>query len=133
MSADRTQAIRAAAATRSTDAAARARRVLRELSRRGARVNFAAVAAGAEVSRQFLYTDPELRQEIEQRRDEQHSERSRLPLAERASDASIRARLRAALDDNQWLRGENARLCEKLPLAHGRARVLELDARVRRT
>ena len=65
MSAERTQAIRAAAATRSDDAAARARRVLRELSRRGARVNFAAVAAGAGVSRQFLYTDPELRQEIE--------------------------------------------------------------------
>ena len=133
MSAERTQAIRAAAATRSADAAARARRVLRELSGRGARVNFAAVAAGAGVSRQFLYTHPELRQEIEQLRDEQHSGLSRLPLAERASDASIRARLRAALDDNQRLREENARLREELALAHGRARELELDRRVRRT
>jgi hypothetical protein len=133
MSAERTQAIRAAAATRSDDAAARARRVLRELRRRGARVNFAAVGAAAGVSRQFLYTHPELRQEIEQLRDEQHSELSRLPLAERASDASIRARLRAGLDDNQRLREENARLREELALAHGRVRELELDGRVRRT
>ena len=96
-------------------------------------MNFAAVAAGAGVSRQFLYTHPELRQEIEQLRDEQHSERSRLPLAERASDASIRARLRAALDDNQRLRGENARLREELALAHGRVRELELDRRAGRS
>ena len=54
-------------------------------------------------------------------------------VAERASDASIRARLRAALDDNQRLREENARLREELALAHGRARELELDRRVRRT
>lgn len=132
MSAERTQAIRAAAVTRSDDAVVRARRVLGELARRGAPVNFAAVAAGARVSRQFLYTHPELRQEIEQLRGEQHSELSRLPLAERASDASIRARLRAGLDDNQRLREENARLRAELALAHGRVRELELDRRVRR-
>jgi hypothetical protein len=133
MSAERTQAIRAAAATRSDDAAARARRVLREMGKRGARVNFAAVAAAAGISRQFLYTHPELRQEIEQLRGEQHSELSRLPLPERASDASIRARLRAALVDNQRLREQNARLREELALAHGRVRELQLDGRVRRT
>ena len=71
-------------------------------------------------------------QEIEQLRDEQHSGLSRLPVAERASDASIRARLRAGLDDNQRLRAENARLREELALAHGRVRELELDRRVRR-
>jgi hypothetical protein len=128
----RTQAIREAAAIRSDDAVARARRVLREMSRRGARVNFAAVAGAAGVSRQFLYTHPELRAEIEQLREEQHSELSRLPVAERASDASIRARLRAALDDNQRLREENTRLRGELALAHGRVRELELDRRVRR-
>jgi predicted Zn-dependent protease len=128
-----TRAIRAAAATRSDDAAARARRVLREMAKRGAAVNFAAIAAAAGVSRQFLYTHPELRQEIELLRDEQHSELSRLPVAERASDASIRARLRGALDDNQRLREENARLREELALAHGRVRELELDGRARRT
>lgn len=132
MSGDHTQAIRAAAATRSDDAAVRARRVLRELSRRGAAVNFAAIAAAAGVSRQFLYTHPELRVEIEQLRGEQQRELSRLPVAERASDASIRARLRAALDDNQRLREENTHLREELALAHGRARELEFTHRVGR-
>jgi Family of unknown function (DUF6262) len=103
------------------------------MAKRGAAVNFAAIAAAAGVSRQFLYTHPELRREIEQLRDEQHGELSRLPVAERANDASIRARLRAALDDNQRLREENARLREELALAHGRVRELELDRRVRRT
>ena len=134
MSAERTQAIRAAAATRSADAAARARRVLGELSRRGARGELRRGRGGCggqpPVS---LHRTQSCEQEIEQLRDEQHSERSRLPLAERASDASIRARLRAALDDNQRLREENARLREELALAHGRVRELELDARVRRT
>ena len=133
MSAERTRAIRATAARRSDDAAARARRVLREMGKRGAAVNFAAIAAAAGVSRQFLYTHAELRQEIEQLRGEQHRELSRLPVAERASDASIRTRLRAALDDNQRLREENTRLRDELALAHGQVRELELDRRVRRT
>jgi hypothetical protein len=133
MSAERTGAIRAAAATRSDDAAGRARRVLREMGKRGSAVSFAAIAAAAGVSRQFLYTHAELRREIEHVRTQQHGELSRLPVAERASDASIRRRLRAALDDNQRLREENTRLREELALAHGRVRELELDGRVRRT
>lgn len=56
---------------------------------------------------------------------------SRLPVAERSSDSSIRARLRAALDDNQRLRREMTELREELALAHGRARELELERRIR--
>ena len=57
---------------------------------------------------------------------------SRLPVADRGSDASIRSRLRAALDDNQRLREDNVRLGEELALAHGRLRELELDRRTGR-
>ena len=56
-----------------------------------------------------------------------------LPVRHRASDASLRARLRAALDDSQRQREEIARLREELALAHGRVREMELDRRLRRT
>jgi len=133
VSAERSDAIRVAAAARSTDATARARRALRELHRRGAEVNFAAVAAIAGVSRQFLYSTPELRDEINTLRGERHAALSQIPAADRASDASIRTRLRAALDDNQRLREENVRLRDELAVAHGTARELEISRRTGRT
>ena len=47
--------------------------------------------------------------------------------------ASLRVRLRAALDEGQREREEIARMREELALAHGRVRELELDRRVRGT
>jgi hypothetical protein len=79
VSAERSDAIRMAAAARSTDATARARRAVRELHRRGAEVSFAAVAAVAGVSRQFLYSHPELRDEIDKLRGERHAALSQIP------------------------------------------------------
>jgi hypothetical protein len=133
VSAERADRIRTAAATRSLDATARAGRALRELHHRGAEVNFAAVAAIASVSRQFLYTNPELREEIDRLRGEQRTTLSRTAVEERASDASTRTRLRAVLDDNQRLREENARLREELGVAHGTVRELQLARRTGRT
>jgi hypothetical protein len=133
VSAERSDAIRVAAAARSADATARARRALRELHRRGAEVNFAAVAAIAGVSRQFLYSTPELRDEINTLRGERHAALSHIPAADRASDASIRTRLRAALDDNQRLRDENARLRDELAVAHSTVREFEISRRTGRT
>jgi hypothetical protein len=96
-------------------------------------VNFAAVAAIASVSRQFLYTNPDLREEIDRLRGEQRTTLPRTAVEERASDASIRTRLRAALDDNQRLREQNARLREELSVAHGTVRELQLARRTGRT
>ncbi len=132
MSIERTDAIREAAAHRSVDATARARRAVRELSRHGTEVNFAAVAAIANASRQFLHTTPELREDIDKLRGEQRTTVSRTVVEERASDASIRTRLRAALDDNERLREENARLREELVVAHGTVRELQLARRTGR-
>jgi hypothetical protein len=132
VSAEPADTIRTAAATRSLDATARAGRALRELHHRGADVNFAAVAAIAGVSRQFLYTHPQLRDEIKRLRGERASTLARTSTADPASDASLRSRLRAALDDNQRLREENTRLRDELAVAHGRARELETGHRTGR-
>jgi len=117
-----------AAAARSTGAAERARSALVELEREGATITFAVVAAQASVSRQFLYSHPGLRAEIERQRGHQRAP-TRLPMGERARDESIRVRLRTALDDNKRLREEIAALRDELALAHGRVRELELARR----
>jgi hypothetical protein len=121
-----------AAAKRSLDAEQRVRATLRQLDTDGAAVSFAKVAEHAGVSRAFLYAHAELRGEIEAFRSMQAAAPARLPVRQRASDSSLRARLRAALDENQRQRKEIAALREELALAHGRVRELELDRRVRR-
>jgi hypothetical protein len=132
VSAERTQAIRDAAAGRTLDAAGRARRAIRELDKQGGEVNFATVAQAANVSRDFLYSHAELRGDIEQLRGDRSAALSRPRVSERASDASIRARLTAALEDNHRLREENTQLREELALAHGSVRELELSRRTGR-
>jgi hypothetical protein len=118
------------AARRTLAAEQRVRAALRELEREGAAITFAAVARRARVSRAFLYQHGELRAEIERLRAAQSAAPARPVSRERASDASLRARLRAALDECARQREEIARLREELALAHGRVRELELDRRV---
>jgi hypothetical protein len=113
----------AAAAARKHDAAlARATAALRTLDSAGQQINFQAVARAARVSRQWLYQQPELRSEIERLRDHQPQRPSRVPAAQRASEASLRQRNRSLLDENQRLRAENAELKDELALAYGEQR-----------
>ena len=128
MTAARAVVLSKAAAARSTGAAVRARSALIELEREGATITFAIVAAQARVSRQFLYSHPDLRSHIERQRGQQRTP-ARLPVGGRAGDESIRARLRLALDENKRLREEVAALRDELALAHGRVRELELARR----
>ena len=121
--------LRMAAATRSARAAERARRALVELDKRGQAITFAGVAAHANVSRQFLYSDADLRAEIERLRGEHRPAPARPPSREHASNGSIRTRLRAALDDNKRLRHEISELRDELAITHGHARELELVKR----
>jgi hypothetical protein len=121
-----------AAARRTLDAEQRVRATVRQLDADGAAVSFAAVAEHARVSRAFLYAHSDLRAEIEALRSIDTAAPVRLPVRQRASDASVRARLRAALDENQRQRDELAALREELALAHGRVRELELDRRIGR-
>ena len=122
-----------AAAKRTLDAEQRVRTALRELDRDGTTVTSAAVAARARFSRAFLYQHAELRAQIAALSAGPPSAPTPLPARQRASDASLRARLRAALDCSQRQREELGRLREELALAHGRVRELELDRRARRT
>ncbi len=127
------RALAEAAARRSLDAEQRVRDTLRKLDADGATVSFLAVAEHARVSRAFLYAHPQLRTEIETLRSlQQTTAPARLPVRQRASDNSVRARLRAALEENQRQREELTALREELALAHGRVRELELDRRVGR-
>ena len=121
-----------AAAKRTLDAEQRVRATLRALDVDGATISFAAVAERARVSRAFLYAHADLRAEIEALRSIHTAGPVRLPVRQRASDASVRARLRAALDEMKRQRAEIAALREELALAHGRVRELELDRRVGR-
>jgi hypothetical protein len=122
-----------AAAKRTLDAEQRVHSALRELDSQAAAVSFAAVAERARVSRAFLYQHPELRSRIEALRAADAAAPAHVPVRQRASDASLRARLRAALEEGQRQREEIARLREELALAHGRVREIELDRRLRRT
>lgn len=121
-----------AAAQRTLDTENRVRTALRELDREGAQISFAAVAQRAQVSRAFLYAHSDFRAEIESLRAAHGLAPARLPVAQRAGDASLRTRLRAALQDNQRQREELARMREELAIAHGRVRELELDRRTGR-
>ncbi|MGO9977314.1 MAG: DUF6262 family protein [Solirubrobacteraceae bacterium] len=121
MRAERSTAMRAAASRRTANAEARVRTALAAFAKSGTQASFVTIAAEAGVSRQFLYTHPELRAEIERQRAQAVP---RLPSRRSADSDSARARLRAALEDNQRLRDENRLLKEELAVAHGTLREL---------
>jgi hypothetical protein len=110
----------AAAARRHELTRARAIQALRELDRAGTPVTFASVAAAAGISRSWLYTQPDIRDQIQQQRQATRpAPGPPVPASQRASDASLRARLAAALDRNRTLAEENTRLRRQLARALG--------------
>ena len=110
-----------AAARRHELTRSRAVQALRELDRSGARVTFAGVARAADVSRSWLYTQPDISGQIRRLRKttDDTGPAGAIPAGQRATDASLRARLTAALDRNKQLAGENARLRRQLAQALG--------------
>ena len=97
-----------AAARRHELTRSRAVQALRELDRAGAPVTFAGVAQAAGVSRSWLYTQPDISGQIRRLRQKTDgaSSAGTIPAGQRASDASLRARLAA---DNARLRRQLAR------------------------
>ncbi|MGW1072921.1 DUF6262 family protein [Streptomyces sp. NPDC002537] len=99
---------------------AKAIQALRELDRTGTPVSFEGVARRAGISRSWLYGQPDIRAEIERLRDATRRSLSPpIPAAERSSDASLHARLEAALERNRQLTEENQRLRRQLAHALG--------------
>jgi len=109
-----------AAARRHELTRAKAVQALRELDRAGAPVTFAAVAQAAGISRSWLYTQPDISGQIRRLRTKADGVGSAaIPAGQRATDASLRARLTTALDRNKQLADENTRLRRQLARALG--------------
>ena len=117
----RTDPLSEAAARRHELTRSRAIQALRELGRTGTPVTFAGVAQAAGVSRSWLYTQPDISGQIRRLRKSKDDAVSAdaIPSGQRATDASLRARLAAALDRNKQLADENARLRRQLARALG--------------
>ena len=110
-----------AAARRHELTRAKAIQALHELDRAGTPVTFAGVAQTAGVSRSWLYTQPDISGHIRRLRQKTDNAGSggAIPAGQQATDASLRARLTAALDRNKQLADENARLRRQLAHALG--------------
>ena len=104
-------------------AQARTRNALCELDQQGRAITFQAVARHAGVSRQWLYRQPELREEIERLRDRSIAVTPpRVPDAQRASTTSLRQRLENLRAENRGLREHVAELKAELAIAYGQRR-----------
>ncbi len=130
MRADNTGPLLAAARNRHELTRAKAIRALRELNHAGTLVSFEAVARHAGVSRSWLYSQPDLRADIERLRDAtSRATAIAVPAAQRTSDASLLRRLQAAQERNRQLSEDNQRLRRQLAHALGDQRLAEqLDA-----
>jgi hypothetical protein len=83
-------------------------------------VTFASVATAAGISRSWLYTQADIRDQIHQLRGTRsHGTAGAIPASQRATETSLRARLTATLQRNQQLTDENTRLRRQLARALG--------------
>jgi len=104
-----------AAARRHELTRSKAVQALHELDRAGTPVTFARVAQEAGISRSWLYTQPDISSQIRGLRQKNGAgSAGAIPAGQRATDASLRARLTTALDRNKQLAEENARLRRQL-------------------
>lgn len=127
MPADNTHHIVLAARRRAEQARQRAIAALRRMNATGAAINFDGLAREAGVSRSWLYTQPDLRAEIERLR-ERRPTRSMptVPSGQRASDASLLARLQAATERIRRLEQDNRYLRQALAEALGERRTADI-------
>jgi hypothetical protein len=127
MRADNARHIVAAAQRRHEYTRAKAVQTLREFDASGAEVTFEAVATAAGVSRSWLYTQPDLRAEIQRlRAASRRTPGTAIPDRQRASDASLLRRLEAANQRSRQLVEENKRLRDQLARALGEQRAARI-------
>ena len=113
MRADNTGHLTAAARRRSQTTRQRAEAALRRLDAAGKPITFDALAREANVSRSWLYSQPDLHSQIERLRDRQRPH-CRIPDRQRVSDASLHRRLEIATDRVRQLEIDNQRLRQAL-------------------
>jgi hypothetical protein len=123
MHADNSAHLIAAARQRSAATRRRAAAALRRLDAAGRPISFDALAREAQISRSWLYAQPDLRAEIERLRGRrQQPARQALPARQHATDASLRARLELATQRVRELEADNRRLRDALAQALGECR-----------
>ena len=123
MPADNTAHLITAARRRHELTHARAIRALRELDQAREHITFEIVARKAGISRSWLYSQPAIRDQLQQLRDTtQGTSSPRIPASQRTSDASFLHRLQAANERNRQLAKENQRLRRQLAEALGQLR-----------
>jgi Family of unknown function (DUF6262) len=123
MRADNSIHLTTAAKQRHEYTRAKAIAAMHELDRAGTPITFEALADHAGVSRSWLYTQPDLKDEIGRRRALRHqTPTDTTPSTQRASDASLRQRLDLATRRNRELAEENQRLRRQLAHALGQLR-----------
>jgi hypothetical protein len=123
MRADNSIYLVTAARQRHEHTRAKAIAAMHELDRAGAALTFEAVAHHAGVSRSWIYTQTDLKDEIRRLRDQRRTKPSApIPTRQRASDDSLRLRLEVANRRNRELAQENQRLRRQLACALGQRR-----------
>ena len=129
MQADRAQRLAQLARARHDQTLQRARDALAAMAVEGECVTVAGLAAKARVSRSWLYTQPELRDQIEQLRNSRNAgSPTTASTSSRASAESLRHRLELAHQQIARLRTENRQLSESLARAHGQLRAEKLTS-----
>jgi hypothetical protein len=124
MRADNSTHVITAAKRRHELTRAKAIKAIRELAQTGAPVDFPTVASRANVSRSWLYSQPDIKAEIQQLRSiAGPTTRSPIPVRQRSSDASLLRRLEIATNRIRELTEDNQRLRRQLAHAIGETRI----------
>lgn len=132
MTPDAISPLAAAAQRRSQLTRQRVREAIRALDRAGSHITFAAVAQQADVSRSWLYRQPEVRTEIDRLRQKPSSPGVSRPSAERATSQSQQHRIETLLDANRALRADNDALRRRVAALLGEQRAAASPPSARR-
>ena len=132
MSAAQPEALAAYQRQRSAQRRSAVTAAIARLDRAAQPVTVAGVAALAGVDRSYIYNQPDLLEEIRRRRTTEPVRLARRPAADRATVASLKARLAGAHDEIARLKAENRAIRERLAIALGEAWEIEFTATPRR-
>jgi hypothetical protein len=131
MRADNSHHVIASARRRAAQTRERAIAALRRLDATGQTINFDTVAREAGVSRSWLYTQDDLRAQIERLRERHGPTRipPTIPDRQQASEASLLRRLEAATARIRTLHNKNQQLRDALATALGDRRTADIRGR----